>query len=85
MQLARWLHSVQPVALNYISGDPSGLVLEAGLSDRYIVNTFTDKEVISAAVVYSERQQLAKGLHFLLIQPDNSGMTYSGFWLLGKE
>ena len=85
MQLARWLQSVNPVALNYIPGDPSGLVLEAGLSDRYIVNTFTDKEVISAAVTYATRQQLTKRLHFLLIQPDNSGMTYSGFWLLGKE
>ncbi|MEO0948751.1 MAG: Tab2 family RNA-binding protein, partial [Cyanobacteria bacterium J06641_5] len=21
-------------------------------------------------------------LHFLLVQPDNSGLTYSGFWLL---
>ncbi len=85
MQLARWLQNIHPVSLNYIPGDPSGLVLEAGLSDRWIVNTFTDKEVISAAVAYAQRQQLTKGLHFLLVQPDNSGMTYSGFWLLGKE
>ncbi|WP_009632979.1 Tab2/Atab2 family RNA-binding protein [Synechocystis sp. PCC 7509] len=85
MQLARWLQSIHPVALNYIAGDPSGLVLEAGLSERWVVNTFTDKEVIAAAVTYTQRQQLTKGLHFLLVQPDNSGMTYSGFWLLGKE
>lgn len=85
MQLAWWLQNVRPVSLNYIPGDPSGLVLEAGLVDRYIVNTFTDKEVIAAAVAYAERQQLTKGLHFLLVQPDNSGMTYSGFWLLQKE
>lgn len=85
MQLARWLQSIAPVALNYVPDDPSGLVLEAGLNARYILNTFTDKEVISAAVAYSQRQQLTKGLHFLLVQPDNSGMTYSGFWLLGKE
>jgi RNA-binding protein Tab2/Atab2 len=85
MQLARWLQGIHPVSLNYIPGEPSGLVLEAGLRSRYIVNTFTDKEVISAAVTYAQRQQLTKGLHFLLVQPDNSGMTYSGFWLLGKE
>lgn len=85
MQLARWLQSIHPVALNYIAGDPNGLVLEAGLCDRYIMNTFTDKEVISAAIAYTQRQQLTKGLHFLLVQPDNSGMTYSGFWLLEKE
>ncbi len=85
MQLARWLQGIAPVALNYVPGEPSGLVLEAGLTSRYIVNTFTDKEVISAAIAYAERQQLTKGLHFLLVQPDNSGMTYSGFWLLEKE
>lgn len=85
MQLARWLQNVRPVSLNYIPGDPNGLVLEAGLVDRYIVNTFTDKDVITAAVTYAERQQLTKGLHFLLVQPDDSGMTYSGFWLLQKE
>ena len=79
MQLAKWLQSIDPVSLNYISGDPSGLVLEAGLSSRYIVNTFTDKEVMGAAITYTQRQQLAKGLHFLLVQPDDSGMTYSGF------
>lgn len=85
LQIARWLQSIAPVALNYIPGEPNGLVLEAGLNSRWIVNTFTDKEVIAAAVAYTQRQQLAQGLHFLLVQPDNSGMTYSGFWLLSQK
>ncbi|NEO98412.1 MAG: DUF1092 family protein [Symploca sp. SIO2E9] len=82
MLLARWLQEVKPVALNYIAGAPDGLILEAGLVDRWVVATFEDKEVAASGQVYQQRQQLSKGLHFLLVQPDDSGMTYSGFWLL---
>ncbi|NJL78215.1 MAG: DUF1092 family protein [Richelia sp. RM2_1_2] len=82
MGLARWLQSNRPVALNYIAGAPDGLVLEAGLVDRWIVATFEDEEVTAAAKLYQQRQQQTQGLHFLLVQPDDSGMTYTGFWLL---
>src|SRR4028119_436155 len=85
MQLARWLQDSDPVALNYIAGAPDGLVLEAGLADRWIVATFEDQEVAAAAQTYEQRKQASQGLHFLLVQPDDSGMTYSGFWLLRKE
>lgn len=82
LQLARWLESTQPVSLNYMPGQPDGLILQAGLCDRWVIVTFEDREVIQAAQTFAVRQQLAKGLHFLLVQPDNSGMTYTGFWLL---
>lgn len=85
LQLARWLQQELPVALNYNAGEPSGLVLEAGYSDRWIVATFTDPEVAAAAKVYQQRLQQSLGLHFLLVQPDDSGMTYSGFWLLRED
>ncbi|MGB3405401.1 MAG: Tab2/Atab2 family RNA-binding protein [Microcoleaceae cyanobacterium] len=82
MQLARWLQNALPIALNYIPGQPDGLILEAGLADRWVVATFDDTEVRSAAKRFETRKQLASGLHFLLIQPDDAGMTYTGFWLL---
>lgn len=85
MQLARWLEEARPFAIKYIAGAPDGLILEAGLIERWVVATFEDKEVGEAAKVYEERKQLSQGLHFLLVQPDNSGMTYTGFWLLGNE
>lgn len=85
MRLARWLQEARPVALNYIAGAPDGLVLEAGLVDRWIVATFEDKEVATAAQTYEQRKQLSQGLHFLLVQPDDSGMTYTGFWLLKAD
>lgn len=82
MPLARWLQEVQPVALNYIPGAPDGLILEAGLVERWVMATFEDKEVAAAARLYEQRKQTSQGLHFLLVQPDDSGMTYTGFWLL---
>jgi hypothetical protein len=85
MRLARWLQDADPVSLNYIMGDPAGLILEAGLIDRWVVATFEDQDVKVAAQMYQNRQQQSSGLHFLLVQPDDSGMTYSGFWLLQKE
>ncbi|MBD2308777.1 Tab2/Atab2 family RNA-binding protein [Chroococcidiopsis sp. FACHB-1243] len=85
MQLARWLQAAQPIALNYVPGELAGLVLEAGLADRWVVATFSDREAIASAQTYVQRQQQSQGLHFLLVQPDDSGMTYTGFWLLRDE
>jgi hypothetical protein len=82
MRLAMWLQDAKPFGLNYIAGVPDGLILEAGLADRFVVATFADDEVKEAAKIYEQRKQLSKGLHFLLVQPDDSGMTYTGFWLL---
>ncbi|MBW4544711.1 MAG: Tab2/Atab2 family RNA-binding protein [Symplocastrum torsivum CPER-KK1] len=85
MRLARWLQEAKPVALNYMAGAPDGLILEAGLVERWVVATFEDTEVIAAAQRYQQRKEESKGLHFLLVQPDDSGMTYSGFWLLQAD
>lgn len=85
MRLAQWLKESQPVSLNYNAGAPDGLVLEAGLVDKWVLVTFTDEEVTVAGKLYQERKQLSRGLHFLLVQPDDSGMTYSGLWLLQDE
>ncbi|MGF1490853.1 MAG: Tab2/Atab2 family RNA-binding protein [Microcoleaceae cyanobacterium] len=84
LRLAQWLQEVQPAALNYIAGEPDGLILEAGLADRWVLVTFEDAEMAAAAQTYKQRKSTVGGLHFLLVQPDDSGMTYSGFWLLNS-
>ena len=88
LTLARWLAKEEPVALNYIAteiGKSGGLVLESGLVDRWIIATFESSTVAQAAKAYEQSKQESLGLHFLLIQPDDSGMTYTGFWLLKDE
>ncbi len=85
MPLTRWLQQAKPHALSAMSGEPDGLILAAGLVDRWVLTTFSDPEVSLAGQSFQRRQQAALGLHFLLVQPDNSGMTYSGFWLLSAD
>jgi hypothetical protein len=85
MMIARWLQESHPYSLNYVPGAPDGLILEAGLCDRWIVATFADPDVKAAAQQYEQRKRQSKELHFLLVQPDDSGITYSGFWLLRGE
>ncbi|MGI0484979.1 Tab2/Atab2 family RNA-binding protein [Pantanalinema rosaneae CENA516] len=85
LPLAQWLQQAQPIALNYVPGAPDGLILEAGLVDRWVVATFEDADVKAAAQLFEQRKQASQGLHFLLVQPDDSGMTYTGFWLLKAE
>jgi hypothetical protein len=85
LRLAQWLQEARPVFLAAIPGAPAGLILEAGLVDRWVLATFTDPAVTAAAQTFRQRQQASQGLHFLLVQPDDSGMTYSGLWLLQVE
>ncbi|WP_407674199.1 Tab2/Atab2 family RNA-binding protein [Nodularia harveyana] len=85
LRLAKWLEAAHPVALNYIPGEPNGLILEAGLVERWVVATFEDADVAAVGKNYQQRQQQSRGLHFLLVQPDDSGMTSTGFWLLQTE
>ncbi|NJN86641.1 MAG: DUF1092 family protein [Leptolyngbyaceae cyanobacterium SL_7_1] len=85
MVLAQWLQSIAPVALRYVPGQPDGLILEAGLVDRWVLATFDDAEMMRAARSFGDRLISSQGVHFLLVQPDDSGKTYSGFWLLQAE
>lgn len=88
MYLARWLVDVKPVALNYVPikvDNSGGLVLESGLVERWIIATFEDSDMAQAAQQYELRKNDSRGLHFLVVQPDDSAVTYSGFWLLRHE
>ncbi|MBE9028324.1 DUF1092 family protein [filamentous cyanobacterium LEGE 11480] len=82
LQLAQWVQDVAPVSLHAIAGELDGLVLYAGAVDRWILTTSDAPEVKTAGITFEQRKATAQGLHFLLIQPDDSGMTHTGFWLL---
>ncbi|WP_035988647.1 Tab2 family RNA-binding protein [Leptolyngbya sp. KIOST-1] len=85
MALARWIQAQTPAWLSYIRGNPDGLILEAGLCDRWVFTTFEDAEVSQAGQRFEQRKQQSQGLHFLLVRPDDSGMTTTGLWLLQQE
>ena len=88
MQLARWIGEQNPAFIKYIPtevGKSGGFILETGLVDRWVFNTFESEQAASIARKYEENKRASKGLHFLLIQPDNSGMTTTAFWLLRES
>ena len=88
MQLARWIEQQNPAFINYVPteiGKSGGFILETGLVDRWVFNTFESEPAAEIAKKYNQRQQASQGLHFLLLQPDDSGMTTTAFWLLRKE
>jgi hypothetical protein len=82
MQLAQWIQQHQPITLTARRAELSGLILAAGLNERYVLVTYDDPEMVLAEQKFEQDQQHSQGLHFLLIQPDDSGVTYSGLWLL---
>ena len=84
LTIARWIQSVLPQALTYQAspGAPSGLLLQTDDRSRYVLATFEDPDVQRSGETFQQRQVASQGLHFLLIQPDDSGMTHSGVWLL---
>ena len=88
MQLARWVEQQIPSFINYIPteiGKSGGFILETGLVDRWVFNTFESEQAATIARKYEQNKKASKGLHFLLIQPDNSGMTTTAFWLLKEN
>jgi hypothetical protein len=82
MPLAQWLQQSAPAWFSHVPGQPDGIILEAGLVDRWVLVTFEDPEVAAAGRTFEQRKQASQGLHFILVRPDDSGMTQTGLWLL---
>jgi hypothetical protein len=82
MALAQWVQASAPAWVSFVRGEPDGLLLEAGLCDRWVLTTFSDPEVAAAGQRFEQRKAESQGLHFLLVRPDASGMTTTGLWLL---
>lgn len=84
MQLAQWLQKQQPASIQAMRAELSGLIMAAGLNERYVLVTYDDADIVSAAQGFEQGKQGSQGLHFLLVQPDDSGVTYTGLWLLSS-
>lgn len=85
MQLAFWLQEQKPQQVIYQETEANqagGLLLTGADQQRWVMMTFSDQAIAIAGQRYQQRQQDAKGLHFLLVQPDDSDMTHSGLWIL---
>ncbi|AHB88499.1 protein of unknown function DUF1092 [Thermosynechococcus sp. NK55a] len=82
LKLARWFQEQVPYRLEFVPGQPCGILLHSGLRDRWVFLTFQDSEIAQAGEVFRDRLQKSQGLHFLLIQPTPKDTTYTALWLL---
>ncbi|XFA74348.1 Tab2/Atab2 family RNA-binding protein [Thermosynechococcaceae cyanobacterium Okahandja] len=82
LKLARWFQEQSPYRLEFIRGEPCGVILHSGLRDRWVFLTFVNAEIAAAGDVFRERLTQSQGLHFLLIQPAENDTTYTALWLL---
>lgn len=88
LKLARFIAENTPFSLNYIPNEPQksgGFILETGLIDRWVFLTVENPDIAQSSEQYENRKKDSQGLHFLLIKPDTTSRTYSGFWLLKND
>jgi RNA-binding protein Tab2/Atab2 len=84
MRLARWIAEASPLKVTAMSRELGAVMLTTQVGIQWILTTYSDPEVHQAGKTFEQRKQTTQGLHFLLIQPDDSGVTYSGLWVLGS-
>jgi RNA-binding protein Tab2/Atab2 len=81
MRLARWVATQQPLSLEAVNRELGALMLSTQ-SDRWIMATYQDEAVKEASENFEALKLTSSGIHFLLIQPDDTGITHSGLWIL---
>ena len=79
--LARWAAAQQPMKLEAVNRELGALMLDTS-TQRWIIATYQDETVTEAAQSFEALKRDTKGIHFLLIQPDDTGITYAGLWIL---
>ncbi len=82
LKLARWFQEQSPYRLEFVRGQPCGVILHSGLRDRWVFLTFDNPEIAAAGDAFQQRLRDSQGLHFFLIQPEENDTTYTALWLL---
>lgn len=82
MKLSRWLSGHQPKQITAVNLELGAIILSTAQQARWILATYQDEAVRAAGQTFEARKAQSKGIHFLLIQPDDSGVTHSGLWIL---
>lgn len=82
MKLSRWLSERQPRQVVVANLELGAIILSTAQKERWILATYQDEAVRAAGQTFEAHKAQSKGIHFLLIQPDDSGVTHSGLWIL---
>lgn len=84
LTLSRWIEQQQPTSVAAVNRELGAVMLDSA-SHRWILATYQDQAVQEAAKNFEDLKLHSSGIHFLLIQPDDSGTTHSGLWILREN
>lgn len=81
LPLAAWLSGLDLASIK-IDSEKDRLLLETGVSDRWILANLKDRTLLAEAKGFEQAKQKAQGVHFLAVQSDPQAESFAGFWLL---
>lgn len=80
--LAGWMSGLELSFLKVESGPNPQLILETGVSDRWILASLKNPQLLAEAKSFEASKQKSKQVHFLAIQTDPQTESFAGFWVL---
>jgi hypothetical protein len=82
--LAAWMSGLELGYFKFDS-DPPRLLLETGVSDRWILADLVNPGLQAEAANFETAKRAAKGVHFLAVQSSPDVEAFAGFWLLQES
>jgi hypothetical protein len=83
--MAAWMSGLELAGLTVEAGSPTRLLLETGISDRWVLASLTNPALQTEAKNFETAKQTAQGVHFLAIQANPEVEAFAGFWLLQES
>jgi hypothetical protein len=80
--LAGWMSGLEVAAVDYTERPQPTLILETGLSDRWILAPLNRPELLKEATNFMTAKQQVNGVHFMAVQDNPQSESFAGFWLL---
>ncbi|NJL83487.1 MAG: DUF1092 family protein [Chloroflexaceae bacterium] len=85
LPLAAWMSGLEMGFVALEAGAPPNLVLETGVSDRWILAPLNRPELLAAAKQFEAAKKQANQAHFLAVQSGPESESFAGFWLLLQD
>lgn len=82
LPLAAWMSGLDLAYLKVEQEPKPQLLLETGISDRWILANLTKPQLQAEAQNFETAKQQARNVHFIAVQSHPEAESFEGFWLL---
>ncbi|MDJ1182411.1 Tab2/Atab2 family RNA-binding protein [Roseofilum casamattae] len=80
--MAGWMSGLELGFLKASDDETSQLLLETGVSDRWILSNLNTPELLKEGRRFEQAKANSQGIHFIAIQSDPNSESFAGFWLM---